>query len=41
MTAFMQKLLFVSLCLLSVMATAQYTETINTNNPGLSQGAFA
>ncbi|MEO9501013.1 MAG: transporter [Nonlabens ulvanivorans] len=41
MTAFTQKLLFVSLCLLSVMATAQYTETINTNNPGLSQGAFA
>ncbi len=23
------------------MATAQYTETINTNNPGRSQGAFA
>ncbi|WP_435681732.1 transporter [Nonlabens sp.] len=37
----MRKITFVTLCLLSIMATAQYTETINTNNPGLSQGAFA
>lgn len=41
MTAYTQKIVFVALCLLSMMVTAQYTETINTNNPGFSQGAFA
>ncbi|PQJ32939.1 hypothetical protein BST92_13845 [Nonlabens arenilitoris] len=41
MTAFTQKILFVSVCLISFITSAQYTETINTNNPGLSQGAFA
>ncbi|WP_245910948.1 transporter [Nonlabens arenilitoris] len=30
-----------SVCLISFITSAQYTETINTNNPGLSQGAFA
>lgn len=35
----------ISICLItfvtSFIATAQYTETINTNKPGFSQGAFA
>lgn len=41
MTVWTQKVLFIVVCLISIAATAQYTETINTNNPGLSQGAFA
>ncbi len=34
-------LLLVSLCLLGLTVTAQYTEKINTNRPGISQGAFS
>jgi len=34
-------LLLAYLCLLGLTATAQYTEKINTNRPGRSQGAFS
>ncbi|MBW1295117.1 hypothetical protein GBO31_06335 [Aquimarina litoralis] len=34
-------LLLVSLFLLGLTSTAQYTEKINTNRPGVSQGAFS
>ncbi|WP_378173191.1 transporter [Aquimarina sp. SS2-1] len=34
-------LLLISLFLLGLMASAQYTEKINTNRPGVSQGAFS
>ncbi len=34
-------LLLISLFLLGFTATAQYTEKINTNRPGVSQGAFS
>lgn len=32
---------FITMCLCVQQLAAQYTETINTNNPGRSQGAFA
>ncbi len=35
------KVFFVLFCCGSFLANAQYTETINTNRPGESQGAFA
>lgn len=41
MNASIHRMVFAIVSLLSLITTAQYTETINTNYPGLSQGAFA